>query len=140
MEKSRFSEAGETIFEFVDNVLVECPRCNNCAKMTWAPFKSIPKLVCEKCGLVAVSPIASYGGPEFCGVSLWLKTSCCSNTLWAYNNEHLDFLENYVSASIREQLPNINRSLASRLPSWIKSAKNRESILKCIKKLRKQLN
>jgi hypothetical protein len=73
-------------------------------------------------------------------VSLWLKTNCCGNTLWAYNKEHLDFLESYVSASIREQVPNINKSLASRLPTWIKSAKNRETVLKCINKLRKKLN
>lgn len=140
LEKSRFRDAGESIYEFVDNVLVECPRCKNCANMTWVPMKSIPKLVCEKCGLVTVSPVASYGGPEFCGVSLWLKTGCCSNTLWAYNKEHLDFLENYVRASIREQLPNINQSLVSRLPTWIKSGKNRESVLKCINNLKRKLN
>jgi hypothetical protein len=140
LEKSRFRDGGKSIYEFVDNVLVECPRCKKCATMTWEPFKSRPKLVCEKCGLVAVSPTVSYGRPEICGVSLWLKTGCCSNTLWAYNRDHLDFLENYVSASIREQLPNINRSLVSRLPAWIKSAKNRESILNCINKLRRKLN
>jgi len=140
MEKSRFRDAGETIYEFVDNVLAECPRCKKCTKMSWDPYKSMPKLVCEKCGLVAVSPVVSYGGPEFSGVTLWLKTSCCGNTLWEYNKEHLDFLENYVSANIREQLPNINRSLASRLPTWIKRAKNRESVLKCINKLRRKLD
>jgi hypothetical protein len=132
MENSRFRDAGETIYEFVDNVLVECPRCKRCTKMTWVSNKLTPKFVCEKCGLV--------GGLECDDVSLWLKTNCCGNTLWAYNKEHLDFLESYVSASIREQVPNINKSLASRLPTWIKSAKNRETVLKCINKLRKKLN
>jgi transposase-like protein len=52
MENSRFRDAGETIYEFVDNVLVECPRCKRCTKMTWVSNKLTPKFVCEKCGLV----------------------------------------------------------------------------------------
>lgn len=132
MEKPRFRDVGESINEFADNILVECPGCKRCTKMTWAPNKSTPKFVCQKCGLV--------GGLEFSDISLWLMTSCCGNILWAYNKEHLDFLERYVSAYIREQVPIINQSLASRLPTWIKSAKNRDSVLKCINKLRRKLN
>ena len=141
MENSRFKDTGETIFDFSDCVLVECPRCRGCAKITGNPYKTNPKLVCEMCGLTDILQITSYGdSAEYCGLSLWLKTGCCGNTLWAYNQKHLDFLEGYVSASIRERLPNINQRLASRLPNWIKSANNRESILKCIIKLKKQLN
>lgn len=46
----------------------------------------------------------------------------------------------YVEAELRERIPNINKSVASRLPQWIKSAKNRDEILKCIRKLRKELS
>ena len=141
MGELRFKDTGETIFDFFEKVLVECPRCNRCAKVTGNPYKTNPKLVCEMCGLMGILPVASYGNSaEYCGLSLWLKIRCCGDTLWAYNMEHLDFLEKYVSATIREKVPNINQSLASRLPNWIKSAKNRKSILKCILKLRQDSN
>lgn len=58
---------------------------------------------------------------------LWLQTPCCGHILWAYNVEHLDFLERYVRAELRVDGP--LRRLTSRLPTWIKQAKNREEIL-----------
>jgi hypothetical protein len=73
------------------------------------------------------------------GLPLWLQISCCRETLWAYNYKHLEFIENYVSANLRERTPNLNKSVASRLPKWIKSAKNRDEILKAIKKLKSKL-
>ena len=39
----------------------------------------------------------------------------------------------------RERIPNINKSLASRLPQWIKSSKNRVEVLKGITRLRMTL-
>jgi hypothetical protein len=66
-----------------------------------------------------------------------LQIPCCSEILWAYNAKHLDFLEGFVTAELREAYP--NQTLASRLPEWMKLAKNREEILKCIRKLRKTL-
>ena len=71
---------------------------------------------------------------------LWLEISCCGETLWAYNEKHLEFIEKYVAAKLRERVPNINKSLASRLPDWIKRAKNRDEILKAIGKLKEKLN
>ncbi len=75
---------------------------------------------------------------------VWLSTSCGRETLWAYNEEHLDYLESYVSATLRERAPASpesatrvrNASLASRLPSWLTAAKNREKVLAAIGKLR----
>jgi hypothetical protein len=55
--------------------------------------------------------------------------------LWAYNAEHLNFLRRYVSAELRERLVMRNTSLASRLPKWIKSAKNRDAALKGLDRL-----
>jgi hypothetical protein len=54
--------------------------------------------------------------------------------LWALNEDHLSYLEEYVEATLREAYP--NSTMASRLPDWMKSAKNREDVLKCIRKLR----
>ncbi|RNI22058.1 hypothetical protein EFB08_23280 [Rufibacter latericius] len=72
-------------------------------------------------------------------LKLFLEVECCGHLLWAVNIDHLNFLESYVESSLRERIPNINQSMASRLPNWIKDAKNRIPIHKCIKKLREEL-
>jgi Arc/MetJ family transcription regulator len=57
--------------------------------------------------------------------------------LWAYNERHLAFLEQYVGATLRETtLEAGNRSLASRLPRWIKSGQHREEVLAGLRRLR----
>jgi hypothetical protein len=66
------------------------------------------------------------------------NTPCGGQTLWAYNLGHLDFIEAFVTAELRERQPDdrygwSNRSLFSRLPKWMQSAKNREQILKAIR-------
>lgn len=58
------------------------------------------------------------------------KSPAATRILWAYNRDHLDFLEDYVQATLREGLPEQapavfkNKTAASRLPKWIKRAKN----------------
>ena len=83
------------------------------------------------------------------GLPLWLQTPCCGKILWAYNREHLDFLESYVKAGLRESFPLKvyeigrvmwrNKSLASRLPTWMKRAKNRDEVLRGIERLRRKI-
>lgn len=66
--------------------------------------------------------------------SLYLQIPCCGHTLWAYNLKHLNYLKQYVQAELRENKP-YYLSVESRLPVWIKSSKNRTTILKAISKL-----
>ena len=58
---------------------------------------------------------------------LWLQARCCGALLWAYNPLHLQWLEEYVGASLRERAAGeygwSNQSLASRLPQWMRSAR-----------------
>lgn len=56
---------------------------------------------------------------------LWLTNKCGENVLWAYNYDHLDFLQRHVEAKLRERnIESIeNKSLGSRLPKWITSKK-----------------
>ena len=74
---------------------------------------------------------------------LWLPTGCCGEILWAYNAHHLDFIENYVRATLREHARGPhgwrNQALAHRLPKWMQDGQNRAGILKCIAKLRGKL-
>ncbi|MEV6371362.1 hypothetical protein AB0L86_31220 [Micromonospora musae] len=57
--------------------------------------------------------------------------------LWAYNAEHLDLLEAYVSARLRERGRDMGgQTLVERLPAWIKDGKHRADVLDGIRRLR----
>ncbi len=78
----------------------------------------------------------------FFRVPLWLRAECCGgHTLWAFNRPHLDLLENYVAARLRERgsIP-ASMSLVERLPAWAKSIKHREEVLRTIRRLRATLD
>lgn len=71
---------------------------------------------------------------------LWLTVSCCGgHTLWVWNVEHLDVLEGYIGARLRERGPvegHGRASMLEKLPTWMKLAKNRDELLKAIDRLR----
>ena len=153
INSERFSENGERIYDFGDEFLVVCPKCKGKARVLNAGISSDElrekifaprKFVCLNCpnraewngGGIAVGGNFDW----YFRFPLWLEISCCGETLWAYNEKHLEFIEKYVASKLRERVPNINRSLASRLPNWIKRAKNRDEILKAIGKLKEKLN
>jgi hypothetical protein len=151
LEKDRFRDNGETRYGFVDEFLVECPKCALMAKVVLINnyptekerFLAPRKLVCANCGHIETcnGKKALIGNAKdwYFQCPLWLQISCCGKILWAYNLQHLDLLESYVSAKLRERKPNVNRSVASRLPNWIKRAKNRGEILKSIGHLKEKL-
>lgn len=60
--------------------------------------------------------------------------------IWAYNLEHLQVIETYIGDKIRSRngIPSQNNSIASRLPQWVKSAKNREYLLKTIQRFKEK--
>jgi hypothetical protein len=81
------------------------------------------------------------GGPYdwYFQLPLWLQTPCCGQILWAYNADHLAFLFSYVTADLREGNPHRNQSLASRLPGWMKSGKNRAQVTHGLQRLWERL-
>ena len=118
---------------FEDEFLVVCPRCEKRARVHGEPLK----LTCTHCGM-------NRDGDGQGKLTLWLAADCCGHTLIANNTAHLDFLEGFVGATLRERAPDAalgwsNRALMSRLPAWLKSAANRDEILKTIRKLRATL-
>src|SRR5262249_265980 len=57
---------------------------------------------------------------------LWLQVSCCGEILWAFNEDHLAFLEKFIGAQLRERAEDgwySNHSMTIRLPKWMQSAK-----------------
>jgi hypothetical protein len=89
---------------------------------------------------LTVLPVGSLhqGQEPRTGLPLWLQTEFRGRLLWAVNEPHLDFMERYVAAGVREQV-RVNSTLASRLPAWIKSAKHRPALLKAFAKMRATL-
>lgn len=77
------------------------------------------------------------------GLPLWLQKEFRDGEIfWAYNTDHLDYLEQFISAKLRERgisIRNINvrnSSMISRLPTFMIKAGNRDALLKLIEQLR----
>ncbi len=76
------------------------------------------------------------------GSKLWLSTETRHGLFYAYNFDHLDHIEAYVRATLRkvafEPGGIRNQAVTSRLPPWVKSAKNRAEVLKTIDRMRRR--
>lgn len=148
---SRFKDAGERIESFEDNILANCPRCGQCANLTSTPGSRTYACVCDSCGYSEKHAIIRepyrtdwYARRDSWNKWLRLQTPCCGDTLYALNGDHLTFLESYISAKLRgrrhdPKLGWSNKSLSSRMPQWMTSAKNRDEVLKCIRRLKSLL-
>lgn len=159
-KSERFLDTGTRIYEFYEEFLVVCPKCGGRAKVVIdeAEFALLPtrksekyrnqfyaprRLICLNClhrDLWKGNQILTGGNVDwYFQLPLWLQISCCGEVLWAYNRSHLEMLENYVGAKLRERTVKGRNSFLSKLPKWIKSAKNRDEILKAIGKLKGKL-
>lgn len=78
-------------------------------------------------------------GDPYWGFPLWFQTEVKGHLFWGYNREHLVEIETYIKADLREvTVPYRSHKMVSRLPSFIKDAKNREAILKAIERMLKK--
>lgn len=112
------------------------------------------KLTCGHCGLVRAQRLPQSvlsqhrlhadGRDPFFGLPLWLTTATRHGILFAYNAEHLSVLADVVRATLRERhtlSPRMlrNRTMHSRLPRWIKLARNRAVVMRGLARLRQKL-
>lgn len=115
-KNKRFLDEGTKIDEFSDEFLVICPKCDSLAKVILSELNSVNiknrlfaprKLVCSKCvyrKFWSAHTILSGSNVDwYFRLPLWLEISCCGEMLWAYNEKHLEMIENYVSAKLRER-------------------------------------
>ena len=71
------------------------------------------------------------------GLPYFLRIAVGPDILWVRNLDHLDLIEAYVKATLRERtLQPTKMTLLARLPAWMKAAANRGSLLKGIERLR----
>jgi len=154
-----FRDRQITVHDFARDVLVVCPRCARPARVfatdgTENFYRARHwRMVCPTCGYhqdktsncrtISTGRHGGVADPMF-GLPLRLQKSCCGGKLfWAYNLEHLSFVESFVAATIRERSDAVRAgdgyrrmSMIAKLPSWLKSAKHRDEILKVIQKLK----
>jgi hypothetical protein len=150
----RFVDDERTVYELGDQFLVQCPRCRRCASVVrfgeersdFYGLFSGRRLTCDHCAYTQNWP--HEGKREVClhgafdwyfDLPLWLQTPCRGYVLFAYNAAHLDFLEEFVAADLREVARHCNQSLASRLPRWMQARRSREDVLQGIARLRARL-
>ncbi|MFJ7824854.1 hypothetical protein [Psychrobacillus sp. NPDC096623] len=146
---------GGRLLDYSDLFLVQCPRCNSCARI-YTPNRAIgeneprylghesKRLLCVKCGytkdihpkrkwnnLWAISHQlynVKQGVDWYFGLPLYLQTQCCGQKLWFFNYEHLFGVENYIKERVRPS-GLYYLSAESRLPIWMKLSKNRDDVL-----------
>jgi hypothetical protein len=170
-EPTRFHDPGDRLEAFLDEVLVRCPRCGARARVTPAPPdpdappapprkvigapppKTGPfadrRLVCGACALVRTWPPEGVRRTYVTGTDvdpwfrepLWLRVDVVGEVLWAYNQRHLDLLDQYIGATLRtkDHTPGMIHTLVNRLPTWMKEARNREPLQAAIGRLRATL-
>ena len=79
------------------------------------------------------------GKEPWFGLELWFLTSFQGKPVWSLNREHLAYLIDYLSADLREKPLGIPRKTqADHLPTFMKTAKNRERIVKLLKKMQEE--
>ena len=71
------------------------------------------------------------------GLPYFFQENVRENLFWARNTLHMKLIEDYVSSELRERK---GMSLVAKLPSFIKSKKNRDAILKIIHKWKNLIN
>ena len=147
----RFLETRELLSNFIEDYLVVCPNCGNCAQV-------IPldrdrqnqfdprRVICQSCSYSKDWQGSSMGigsaHDGYFNLPLWLQIEVGDRLLWFHNLRHLQYIEAFVSATLRERRTDIhgcrNASVISRLPNWVKAAKNRKHILKAIDRIKQK--
>jgi hypothetical protein len=164
----RFQDDGRRLYDFAYLFLVQCPRCGKRAEVRPIPPKDPAakaptgyaevftprRLACLHCGYTRetdnrverngrrVREIRPQEGKDwYFHRPLWLQAGCCGELLWAFNRDHLEYMEGFVGAGLREEAFPMytNSTMMSRLPRWMKLARNREEVLGCIRKLKEGL-
>ena len=158
----RFRDNGYGLEAYSDLIYVVCPVCTGRATVVERPglpdrryesdlFFRPRRLSCHQCaassgwepaqrgaGVIGARPRGTID--PFFKLPLWLQMDCRGHVLWAYNKRHLDVMERYVSARLRERRRwACDMSMLERLPVWIKAAGNREAVLRAIGHLHHQL-
>lgn len=147
MKNTRFKDQNHRLSDFENEVWVVCPKCSQQAITKLIDEPKEARLHCEHCGYSkTVSKCIEYAEGKlgelnqaahlYFEAQLWLSYPFKGDEFWAYNPEHLQYLQDYISAKLREQNDRTHFTLLEKLPKFYHDAKNREALLKIIEKLK----
>lgn len=144
----RFQDQNYRLKDFQEEVAVACPKCNKKALATVNYGDKKAKLTCSHCGfhevkdtlLTHLGYTANYQveASAYFDVEPWYYAPFKTDVFLAYNEAHLLYLEQYIGAKLREHKDRSHFTLLEKLPKFYHEAKNRESLLKLIDKLKKK--
>ncbi len=144
-----FSEKAQSRVRYKATTKARCKECREFLVIEIEERKEIPSfvnVVCTHCRTMNKvqenweSYILKYNesgiiDPAF-GLPLWYQEEVKDEILWAFNKSHLQEIKNYVTAVLRERTTDrFKMTMVEKLPNFIKSAKNRDEIIKAIEKM-----
>ena len=143
--KKRFLDGNLRLAEFMDEVWVVCPVCSKKATALRIPDRDSARMSCLSCGYARELSTKAENGMSiimpahaYFNAVLWLQMPFRKHLFQAYNGLHLTYLEQYVSADIRESRDRTHFTLLEKLPKFYHAAGNRVALLKIIAKLRQK--
>lgn len=141
-QPNRFQDENLTLSDFYKEVLVVCTSCEKKAVARVHFETKSARLFCIHCGYNKETSTSIKNGTiqmaanHYFNADFWLKVPFKNETFWAYNYNHLAYLESYINASLREHKNRTHFTLLEKLPKFYHEAKNREVLLKIIEKLK----
>jgi hypothetical protein len=142
-QSNRFQDENLIRSDFYKEVWVVCPSCAKKAMATVNFEAKKARLFCVHCGCnkettTALIPKGTIdmSANWYFEVEYWLKAPFKNDVFWAYNDKHMEYLERYIGATLREHKDRSHFTLLEKLPKFYHEAKNREPLLKIIAKLK----
>lgn len=148
MKTERFNDQNKRLTDFRTEVLVVCPTCRRQAVASVDYTNKKSRLQCISCGynkekttetrVFGIKGHIEVAAHIYFSAELRLVHTFKDDVFWAYNYAHLDYLESYISAKLREHKDRSHFTLLEKLPKFYHDAKNRSALLKLIDKMRKR--
>jgi hypothetical protein len=142
-QQNRFQDENLILSSFYQEVLVVCSSCAKKAMATVNFETKTATLFCINCGYNKKVSTELYknaflhtAANQYFQAELWLSAHFKNEVFWALNYSHLDYLERYISATLREHKDRTHFTLLEKLPKFYQEAKNRDGLLKIITKLK----
>ena len=142
----RFQDQNHRLSHFQEKVDVVCLGCGKKATATADHEKKEARINCLHCGYSKITGTAievlgmrghlKVAANEYFDAELWYTAPFKNEEFMAFNREHLDYLEAYISAQLREHKDRTHFTLLEKLPRFYHEAKNRDTLLKLIAKLK----
>lgn len=141
-QQNRFQDEKRVLSNFYQEVWVVCPSCTKKAIAKVNFETKTARMICLYCGCnkeaaITINKITLVtAANHYFQAEIWLKAPFKNDIFWAYNDKHLEYLERYISATLREHKDRTHFTLLEKLPKFYHDAKNREGLLKIITKLK----